>query len=123
MRPDGSSSPIVATVTVKLELDGTWIVTSLVEKTGTLKWTEYRTYDAVAKQWTKLQMVNTTGHVRSTSLGEQNGAWTWEGTAASPQGSVQLRDHEQYGTGQFTLRGEVLLGGSWQKAYEVSCTK
>ncbi len=122
-RPDGSSSPLSATLTVKLDLDNAWIVSTLVEKTGPLKWTEFRTYDPTAKQWLKLQMANTSGHVTSTTPGEQSGTWTWEGTAASPQGSVQLRDHEQLSAGQLKLWGQAMVGGAWQKTYEVTCTK
>jgi len=123
IQPDGSSQPLVAKITTKLELDGAWIVTTLVETTSKLKWTEYRTYDATAKQWTRFQLVNTTASVQSTSLGEQNGTWNWTGTATSPQGTVQLRDHEQVGVKQRKLWGEALLAGTWQKTYEVTCTR
>jgi len=122
-RGDGSSAPLTATVTVKLDLDNAWIATTLVEKTGPLKWTEYRTYDGVAKQWTKLQMANTSGYVVSTSLGEQGGSWTWNGTATSPNGSLQLRDHEQKDGKTIKRWGEAMLGGTWQKVYEVSCKR
>ena len=42
MRGDGSSTPLVASLTSKLDLDGAWIVTALAEAKGPLKWTEYR---------------------------------------------------------------------------------
>ncbi len=122
LRADGSSTPLTGTVTAKLDLDNAWIQTSLVEDNG-IKMVEYRTYDGVAKQWTRLQMASTTAHVVSTSLGEQNGKWTWEGTATSPQGTTQLRDHEQRDGKQLELWGEALLGGSWQKQYQVTCKR
>ncbi len=122
-RGNGSSAPLTATVTVKLDLDSAWIATTLVEKAGPLKWTEYRTYDAVAKQWTKLQMANTSGYVVSTSLGEQGGKWTWTGTQTSPLGTVQLRDYEQTEGKGIKRWGEAQLGGVWQKTYEVGCKR
>lgn len=122
-RGNGSSAPLTATVTVKLDLDNAWIATTLVEKAGPLKWTEYRTYDGVAKQWTKLQMANTSGYMVSTSLGEAGGKWTWTGTATSPNGSVQLRDYEQAEGKGIKRWGEAQLGGVWQRTYEVSCKR
>jgi hypothetical protein len=126
MRGDGSSTPLTASVSVRLDLDNAWVVTSLVEKSGPLKWTEYRTYDAVAKQWSRVQLANTSGYVVSTSLGEQGGKWTWTGTARSPNGSLELRDYEQADGKDgkaIKLWGEAMLGGSWTKLYEVTCRK
>jgi hypothetical protein len=123
LRGDGSSAPLTATLTIKLDLDNAWIVTALAEVKGPLKWTEYRTFDAIAKQWTKIQLASTTGHVISTSTGESGGKWTWTGTATSPQGTLQLRDFEQLDAKQIKLWGEAQLGGTWQKAYDVTCKK
>ena len=123
MRGDGSSTPLVATVTNKLELDNAWIVTTLVEKSGPLKWTEFRSYDPVAKQWTRIQFANTAGHVISTSLGEQGGKWTWVGTASSPNGSFQLRDFEQRDGKAMKVWGEAMLGGTWTKLFETTCRR
>ncbi len=122
-RGNGSSAPLAATIAVKLDLDNAWVATTLVEKGGPLKWTEYRTFDPVAKQWTKLQMANTSGYAVSTSLGEQAGTWTWTGTATSPNGTLQLRDHEQAEGKGIKRWGEAQLGGFWQKTYEVSCKR
>jgi hypothetical protein len=121
---NGSSTPLAAKLTVKLALGGAWIVSSLVEtKTDGLSFDDYRTYDDVAKQWTRVQLASTTGHVIWTSLGDKSGTWTWEGTATSPQGTQQVRDYEQPGDHQLKLWGEALLGGSWQKLYEVTCKR
>jgi len=121
-RGDGSSTPLVATVTVKLDLDDAWIQTTMVEtgKPGGLKFVEYRTFDATAKQWTRVQLVNNTSHVTSTSLGEKDGKWTWTGDSVSPSGTLQLHDYEQRDAKELKLWGEALLGGTWQKTYEVS---
>lgn len=122
-RSDGSSSPVAGRVFVKLDLDNAWIVTTFRETTGPLKWTEYRTHDAAAKTWTKVQLVNTTGHVVSTTSGEANGEIVWTGTAKSPHGSVQLKDHEKVEPKQLTLWGEAQLGNTWQKIYQVTCKR
>ena len=123
MKGDGSSTPLLATVTSKLDLDDSWIVTSLVETKGTLKWTQYTAFDATAKQWTRVQLVNTSAHVFATSLGEKDGKWTWEGTETSPSGTQQVRDYEQRDPKQLKVWGEALLSGSWQKLYEATCKK
>lgn len=122
LRGDGSSTPLEASLTIKLELDNAWVHASLAEtKAGGLKFDEYRTYDPTAKQWTRIQLASTSGHVVSTSLGEQGGKWTWEGTASSPNGSLQVRDYEQRDAKQLKVWGEALLGGTWQKLYEATC--
>jgi hypothetical protein len=121
---DGSSTPLVAKVAIKLDLDNAWIQSAFAEDPpGTMRFTDFRTYDEVAKQWTRIQLLNTSGHVESTSLGEKDGKWTWTGTAISPTGSVQTRDYEQLGANQLKLWGEALLAGNWQKTYEVTCKK
>jgi hypothetical protein len=116
-----------ASLTIKLDLDKAWIQLSLVEQGKAagfaIKWTEYRTFDPTAKQWTRIQLANTTGHVISTSLGEKSGQWMWEGTATSPEGTMQVRDYEQRDAKQTKIWGEALLGGSWQKDYEATCKK
>lgn len=123
LKGDGSSTPLEAKLTIKLDLDNAWIVTSLAEtKAGGLKFDEYRTYDGTAKQWTRIQLASTSGHVISTSLGEKDGKWTWEGTATSSAGTMQVRDYEQMGK-QLKVWGEAMLSGSWQKLYEATCTK
>ena len=121
---DHSSTPVTAKLSIKLALGGAWILSSLAElKADGLQLDEYRTYDPVAKQWTRIQLASSTGHVISTSLGEKGGTWTWEGTATSPLGTQQLRDYEQLGDRQLKLWGEALLGGTWQKLYEVTCKR
>lgn len=124
LRGDGSSQPLQASLTIKLDLDNTWIQSALAEdRPGGMKLTEFRTYDAVAKQWTRIQLVNTASHVISTSLGEKNGTWTWEGTSTSPTGTQQLRDHEQLAKSSIHVWREALLSGAWTKQYEATCHK
>jgi hypothetical protein len=76
-----------------------------------------------ADQWTEIQLASGSAHAIATSLGEQNGVWTWRGTAESPRGTIQTRDHEQYLGKRLELWGEALLGGSWQQPYQASCRR
>ncbi len=122
---DGSSSPLTAKLAIKLDLDNAWIQAQMAEDApGTMRLTDYRTFDEIAKQWTRIQMLATSGHVESTSLGEKDGKWTWTGTAISPTGSIQTRDYEQQiDPKQLKLWGEALLSGTWTKSYLVTCTR
>ena len=121
---NGASTPLAAKLSIKLALGDAWLEASLVETgAGGISFDDYRTFDAVSQQWTRLQLASTTGHVTWTSLGDKSGSWTWEGTATSPRGTMQVRDYEQVGNRQLTLWGEALLGGAWQKLYEVTCKR
>jgi hypothetical protein len=121
---NGASTPLAAKLSIKLALGGAWLEASLVEnRAGGMSFEDYRTFDSVAQQWTRLQLASTTGHVMSTSLGDKSGTWTWEGTATAPSGTMQVRDYEQMGDRQLKLWGEALLGGSWQKLYELTCKR
>jgi hypothetical protein len=124
MRGDGSSTPLAASVTIKLDLDNAWIVVTLAEtKAGGVKFEDYRTYDATSKQWTRIQLASTSAHVIAQSLGERDGKWTWEGNAIAPSGSTQVRDYEQITGKDIKVWGEAMLGGSWQKMYEATCKR
>ena len=43
--------------------------------------------------------------------------------STSPHDTLQIRDYEQLTDGQLKLWGEALLGGTWQKLYDVTCTR
>jgi hypothetical protein len=122
MNDDGSSMPLQATLAIKLDLAGGWILAAFVTAEG-VRSTEYRTFDGVAKQWTRIQLDSASAHVISTSLGEKAGTWDWEGTRTSPLGAVRVRDHEQIGKDAIKVWGEALVGGSWDRAYEASCKR
>jgi hypothetical protein len=119
----GSSTPMAGTLTGKLELDGAWIHLQLVDTApGSAKLDIYRTFDAVAKEWTELVMASDASHATATSLGEQGGTWVWNGALAASTGTVQVRDSETHGA-QWKLWGEQLLGGDWHKTYEMTCSR
>lgn len=121
MLDGGSSTPLQSTVVVKLDLDNAWLTASWTEKGAKL--VDYRTFDDVSKQWTRFQLASDGSHAILTSLGEKAGETVWEGSSASSTGSVQQRHHEQLDGKELKLWGEELLGGTWQKAYEVACKR
>jgi hypothetical protein len=126
MNGDGSSTPIVGTLESKLDLDGTWLATSFVEQRAQqpgLKLSDFRTYDPIAKQWTRLRLDNAMSYVEETSLGASDGGWTWTGTQNTQNGSFEVRDHEQFEAKQIKLWGESMLSGKWQKLYEITCAR
>ncbi len=118
---DGSSTPLAAKLTVKLALDTAWIAVTFAAKDYAFE--DYRTYDATAKQWTRIQLVSTSAHVISTTLGEKAGTWMWEGTESSSVGTKAVRDYEQLAARQIKVWGEAMLSGSWQKTYEATCKR
>jgi len=124
LHANGSSTPIQATYTTKLDVGTAWLATTIVDLGATSpRAVHYRTYDAIAKQWTRVGMAATSGYTVATSLGEAGGAWVWTGTETSPTGTLQVRETEQLTNASLKLRGEAMLSGSWQKLYEVTCTK
>jgi hypothetical protein len=124
---DGSSRPASLKLAIDLDDDHAWIRTTAVETvTGQpgLKYTEYRTYDAISRAWTRLELASTTAHVVSTSTGEADGKWTWAGTLHQPTGDLEIRDFEKRADAKhLEMWGEELLGGAWQKVYQFSCAK
>lgn len=118
---NGASEPLQSSLVVKLELDNAWIVGQWTEKTG--KFVDYRTFDDVAKQWTRMQLVSDGSHAVLTSIGEKSGEWVWEGVASSSRGTVTIRHHETLKGKELKIWGEAQLGGTWQKSYEVTCKR
>ena len=122
---NGASVPMQSSLVVKLDLDNAWILGSWTEK-GTEKagkFLDYRTFDDVAKQWTRMQLVSDGSHSVLTSTGDKAGEWVWEGVASSSRGNVTVRHHETLKGKELKIWGEAMLGGTWQKSYEASCKR
>jgi hypothetical protein len=121
----GASVPLQSSLIVKLELDNAWIVGTWSEKAtqSAGKLADYRTYDDVAKQWTRMQLVSDGSHAVLTSIGEKSGEWLWEGVASSSRGTVTVRNHETLKGKELKIWGESQLGGTWQKSYEATCKR
>jgi len=122
---NGASTPLQASLVVKLDLDNAWIVGAWTEKgtEKTGKFVDYRTFDDVAKQWTRVQLVSDASHSVLTSTGEKAGEWVWEGVASSARGTVTVRHHETLKGKELKIWGEAQLGGTWQKSYEATCKR
>jgi hypothetical protein len=124
LEADGSSRPMRGRLTIKLEPDFGWIQSTFVQELpSAFKIADFRSYDHVSKQWTRLRLTSASAHETATSLGEQNGIWTWSGIESSSIGTMQQRDHEQISKTSLKLWGEAMLGGTWEKQYEVTCTR
>jgi hypothetical protein len=121
LKGDGSSTPLEASYTLKLALDNAWLMGTFTG--GGMKFEDYRTFDATAKQWTRIAMHGTSAHIIESTLGEKDGKWTWEGNQIAPTGTTQVRDFEQASGKQIKVWGEALLGGTWQKVYEATCKR
>jgi hypothetical protein len=111
------SGGYVGKLEVKVSLDGAWLQTSgVLDIDGVkVKVTEFRTFDAVAKQWTRIAMMGTTNHEISTSLGADKGVWVW--TAA------QRRDIEEQTKDKLTVRRQTISSGKWVTDSEAICSK
>lgn len=119
---NGSSSPLVTTITTKLDLSGGWMQSAIVMGAQPIA-TEYRAFDDVAKQWTRVQLHANSTLAMATSTGEATGKWTWTGMEQSSAGTVAVRDFEELSKTGIKRWGEAMLGGSWQKRYELTCSK
>ncbi len=117
----GASRPLEGTLAITLDLDNAWIHASW--SSNAAKSATYATYDGVAHQWIRLEARSDGSRATLTSLGDKGGEWVWEGPAMSSTGTIQERHHEQLNGTELKLRGEALLGGTWQKSYEVSCKR
>jgi len=118
---DGSSTPFVAKIAIKLDLDNAWISAQWTQ--GGEKLIDYRTFDDASKQWTRFLLESDGSHSTLTSLGEKSGEWLWEGALSSSTGTTQVRHHEKLAGKQLDLLGEMLLGGTWTKVYSTSCKR
>jgi hypothetical protein len=119
---NGASAPLQSSLVVKLDLDNAWIFGTWTEK-GNGRLVDYRTFDDVAKQWTRMQLVSDGSHAVLTSIGEKAGEWVWEGVSSSTRGNVTVRHHETLKGKELRLWGEALLGGTWQKSYVATCKR
>ena len=118
---DGSSTPFVAKIAIKLDLDNAWISSQWTQAGEKL--IDYRTFDDASKQWTRFLLESDGSHSTLTSLGDKSGEWLWEGALSSSTGTTQVRHHEKLAGKQLDLLGEMLLGGTWTKVYSASCKR
>ena len=102
---------------VRTILDGAWleIKGALVVDGATVKLAEYRTYDAIGKQWTRLAFAPG-GYQRLVSTGDDGGTWTWSTDA--------WRVREQLRKNQINVAIDARDGERWTTfAYNLTCSK
>jgi hypothetical protein len=109
----GEARRIEGTTTIALELDGAWLKISSTTVVGgaRTKAVELRSFDVVAKQWTRVVLASDARHAVQTSLGAIDGTWTWVGDGAT--------DSQRLGTNEITTWRQV--GG--EKTYEATCRR
>jgi hypothetical protein len=98
-------------VTITVMLDGAWLVLRGPREH------EWRTYDGVAKLWTRIVVSAGGTHAIATSLGEQDGAWTWTERA-------DARSVERWTKNRVVRSTEQQRAGQWQRVgAELTCSK
>ena len=125
--PDGSSVPLLAKTTTKVDLDGFWLRMTYAQtgsKSG-LKFEAFTTYDANSKTWHRLMVTNMGSQEVSTSDGPNAGKTIWNGTSTSSHGVAMGRHYEEMVGKELKMWGEYSSdrGKTWSKAYDTTCTK
>jgi hypothetical protein len=125
---NGAKAAMTATTTSKLDLDKWWIVESMEAKGRmTFKMVAYTTYDATAKKWRRLAVMNGGGHMIGTSDGMKDGKMTWNMDMMSPMGNGLFRDYVDTTDAKAGTKvwGEMSMdkGKTWNKVYEMTCKK
>jgi hypothetical protein len=123
--PDGESTPISGTLTMKLDLDKFWAHSTFTGKgKHPYKFESYRTLDPVTGKWHEVMVDNVGGQEVGTSAGPAGYKITWLTDARGPMGSHKGRHTEEISMGgkQLNLSGETSPDGkTWVKAYEAEC--
>lgn len=116
--PDKSTINGTGTLVIEVALDGGWLKSSFEMKVAglTMHTASFRSYDAVAKVWTRITMTDEPAYTIDESLGDDHGTWTW---AAQTKGAPNSTT-EQYTKTGITLTAERSKG---VKAYEVTCSR
>lgn len=124
--PDGTATPIKATMKTKIALDKFWAQVSFVEtgKKNGYKFESYRTFDG--KKWHGLMVDNMGGSEVSTSDGPKENKVIWEGSGRSAMGEAKARHHEELlSAREVKMWGEWSMdkGKTWVKGYDATCKK
>jgi hypothetical protein len=127
MQPDGSSTPMTATMTTKLALGGYWIQTSWNESRSKtpFNFESATTYDALTATWHRLTTDNQGGQEVAFINGPSSGALIWEATSRSFMGANLARHSEEVVGKDIKLWGEFSndKGVTWMKGYETVCKR
>ncbi|MBP9085354.1 MAG: hypothetical protein KBG15_04510 [Kofleriaceae bacterium] len=127
MMPDGSSVPLLAKASTKVDLDGFWVHMSYVQtgvKSG-FKFESFTTYNDNSKTWHRLMATNMGSQEVATSEGPKAGKTVWNAIATSSHGVAMARHYEEIVGKELKMWGEYSTdrGKTWSKAYDSTCTK
>jgi hypothetical protein len=114
---EGVARTTTGTITVELVLGDAWIRAAYALTVGGKPQdiADHRTYDAVAKQWTRITVTSASTFAITTSLGDDKGAWTWS--------SADVRDHERRTKDSLELWRERASDGAWQRVSRLTCSR
>lgn len=127
MLPDGSSVPLLANATTKIDLDGFWLHMTYAQTGGKggFKFESYTSYDSNSKTWHRLMVTNMGSQEVSTSEGAKDGKSVWNAISTSSHGVAMGRHYEEMVGKELKMWGEYSSdrGKTWSKAYDSTCTK
>ena len=122
----GREGPVTATNVINGALDGWWMQESMEAKGRmTFKMVAYTTYDATAKKWRRLAVMNG-GHMIGTSEGMKDNKMVWNMDMMSAMGAGMMRDYmDMTDPKGMKAWGEMSMdkGKTWMKVYEMTCKK
>ncbi|HWO21698.1 MAG TPA: hypothetical protein VNO30_23170 [Kofleriaceae bacterium] len=124
----GAKGAMTATNTIRIDLDKWWMVETMEAK-GRMpfKMVAYTTYDASARKWRRLAVMNGGGHMIGTSEGMKDNKMVWNMDVMSPVGAAIMRDYTDLTDPKVGMKtwGEMSVdkGKTWSKVYEMTCKK
>ena len=127
--PDGKAYAMTGTLVIKGVLDNFWIheaFTGAMPKLGTFAFEMFTTFDVQDRTWHRMMMDSIGGYMIGTSSGPVAGKLDFELAGSGPMGTLLFRDHTD-GSDPKVVKsvGErsVDKGKTWQKDYELACTR
>jgi hypothetical protein len=129
----GTDMPLKGTMTAKSDLDGWWVhdsykatVTGPDKKPQTFKMEGYGTYDATAKKYRRVAVMNDGGLMVSSSDGpDASGHMTGMADTYGPHGQGMMKETMDMSDPKAGVKmtGEMSMdkGKTWTKVYEVTC--
>jgi hypothetical protein len=121
-----------ATMKGKTDLDGWWIRSAMDGKMGDgktatkFKMESFSTYDASAKKWRTVGVMNDGGLMLGTSDGPKDGKMQMTSDTWGPWGQGQMREtHDATDPKAVKMSGEMSMdrGKSWLKVYDMTCKR
>ena len=127
--PDGKAYATTGTLAIAGTLDNFWIheqFTGAMPALGKFAFESFTTFDVQDKKWHRMMMDSIGGYMVGTSSGPVKGKTDYELSGSGPMGTLRFRDHVDASDPKVVKSvGERSIdqGKTWQKDYELACTK